>query len=1677
MPLNLGMCPITGESICFCGLDEDDPAREPVTKIFEADDEGGSITGRTFEYSFEGLTSTIENDGFVLSDGNRDEVEFAGGDDVIQDFSLGEDALTVTLPGLDWVEQDISTAEDFIGLVGAASFVEFGGSSATSTVEAYICEHGEEPADLVLVVRNAEGVAQHSVKLIGLADEIGVEELQAAGATVESHQEGEAGHDHSDEGPMIIEDNNAFLMAMGEGSRIEIHAADADKMSFTTLATQANRNQNSITVEDTTGWEVGDRIAITSTDRWSQQHEEFTIQAINGRTITLDGQLEFQHMAETRHYDNGLTGADHNTWEVDMRANVALLSRNVTIQGDADSVQDGFGAHTMVMHGAMQHIDGAEFTRVGQEDILGRYPIHWHLNGDSEGQFVTNSSIHHSYQKGATIHGTSNLLFENNVIFDHIGHGVFLEDGAETGNQILGNIVFGTKASESGLPIPTDRDEPTSYWIENPENILIGNIAGGSEGNGFWIFQHDEVHGLSADLFPGQTGDFTELIFRDNTAYSTQLFATSVGARVNPETLEVQAGGGELVTPDAGFATIEGYTAWNIGLQGVWTSAQNVVIRDSAVVNTYSGYRPLFETHIVDSMVAEAMIGLRVYWSGGSSANNVHLVDNDYDIQAFTNSRFSTPVGVQNVTSDGTINIEHVFDAPGKPQPAAVDEVNASHVFLDIDGSVTGIRGATFTPGTATSNEFRTAPDAVFNPVLGAWVTEATIASTYLYMENRDRNVDLILVRDDGLSEDGLELANRELFAEDTRLHYKVPAAAGLERDVAYLLDYDDVPEDLTVDLRFARNGDSVLYEIANVADFGSISGAAQVGSLNALVAAGNSAYFHNGSSLFLKLVARFDGSLPEKSVDDLAAAYRASDLIDIEGIVDGNSAGRHGNRSVSQDLIEAIENGPMNDPAPLPFVRQPTIDPVGQDFVLQRYESTSDTYDATGDMARWSESATWGGTLPRASSIVVIGEGQTVVLDQSATVRGIIIDGGNLIVEDAPGGPQNAMMLIADYVLVINGGLFQAGTESDPLDRDFTLELTGDDPDFDLHVTRILNGEAANTDFSQVVPEVPEVPVTPVQGTAPGTVSGRVFADVDGSGGYTEGEGAEGVTVELRQSGEIVASRTTDDNGWYRFDAVPLGTGYSVRFLKSENLEFVESEGQTIGSADNLNSTVFEVTSGAQIPQINGTLRVSDDAPEAQDDRFDVRGNAPSVLDVVANDADDNTARSELEIVDVSDPDAGSVEIVDDTIHFTPDYTAYRTESGLIAEKAEESFTYRVADGAGNTAEATVVLALSFDPGIVNGWLFADGDNDGAFDGSADSGAGGYEVQLRFNDETFATTTTLPGGFYQFEDVPAGSGYTVRFIDQEGTEFVPNPGQIVGSANNLNTAGFEVAPGTTVRQVNGIVQQTVIEDPARLELGSLEISQDARGLWTRVDFETPIPDAVVVVGPLSYNGVHEATVRVRNVDETGFELQIDEWSYHTGWHMEETVSWMAASEGKHKLPDGTIIQAGRTIAENETNTQVAFDAPFEEAPIVFTQVASDNGLDPVTTRNQDVTEGGFSVRMQEEEAKANQHLPEQVDWIAVEKSDGILDVGTEIVDHNFKSLDLQGEEVFLADMQTMYGGNTATLRYEEAQDGSLRIKVDEELSLDQEEWHREEEVGFLATQEGSHSLLDYDAA
>ena len=210
-----------------------------------------------------------------------------------------------------------------------------------------------------------------------------------------------------------------------------------------------------------------------------------------------------------------------------------MLTHNIKIQGPSDSESDnGFGAHMMIKENAKAYISHIELFRVGQKSIMGRYPFHWHLLADGgNGQYIEHSSVHKSFNRAITIHGTHQTLVDDNVCYSHIGHGIFLEDGSEENNTIRGNFVLHTMRPVQGEELtPSDNQfakiqnqTPASFWITNPKNIFSDNVAAGTEGTGFWFAFPQSPMGLSAN---DSRFDNIEpyknplLLFKDNTAHS-----------------------------------------------------------------------------------------------------------------------------------------------------------------------------------------------------------------------------------------------------------------------------------------------------------------------------------------------------------------------------------------------------------------------------------------------------------------------------------------------------------------------------------------------------------------------------------------------------------------------------------------------------------------------------------------------------------------------------------------------------------------------------------------------------------------------------------------------------------------------------------------------------------------------------------------------------------------------------------------------------------------------------------------------------------------------------------------------------------------------------------------------------------------------------------------------------
>src|SRR5689334_11929034 len=285
------------------------------------------------------------------------------------------------------------------------------------------------------------------------------------------------------------------------GGTLILHGSE--KSTWTKLAKTAEAGSTSIEVLNAADWRAGDEIVLASTDFDPRQAERRTISAIRGNTITLDKKLDYMHFGKI-------------TFEVDERGEVGLLTRNIKLQASADAEQSFYGGHVMAMVGSKMFVEGVEFNRMGQNMTLARYPIHWHLVGDAPGQYIRNAAIHDTYNRCVTVHGTNFLHVENNVTYNTVGHCFFLEDGIEHGNEFIKNLAIQTKCHPTLECVPTnlaangERDSKyanpqayremsfhsknvllpsdntvASFWITNPDNSFIDNVAAGSDEHGF----------------------------------------------------------------------------------------------------------------------------------------------------------------------------------------------------------------------------------------------------------------------------------------------------------------------------------------------------------------------------------------------------------------------------------------------------------------------------------------------------------------------------------------------------------------------------------------------------------------------------------------------------------------------------------------------------------------------------------------------------------------------------------------------------------------------------------------------------------------------------------------------------------------------------------------------------------------------------------------------------------------------------------------------------------------------------------------------------------------------------------------------------------------------------------------------------------------------------------------
>ena len=272
--------------------------------------------------------------------------------------------------------------------------------------------------------------------------------------------------------------------------------------------------------------------------------------------------------------------------------------------------------------------------------------------------------------------------------------------------------------------------------------------------------------------------------------------------------------------------------------------------------------------------------------------------------------------------------------------------------------------------------------------------------------------------------------------------------------------------------------------------------------------------------------------------------------------------------------------------------------------------------------------------------------------------------------------------------------------------------------------------------------------------------------------------------------------------------------------------------------------------------------------------------------------------------------------------------------------------------------------------------------------------------------------------------------------------------------------------------------------DLTKVEAGRVSVTQANGTQWHSVSFTSTIQNAVVKMFGQDMDG-EVFTLRTRNITDTGFEFQIDEFDYQDGASVLENISWLAVAEGSHTLSNGLRIDAGSTTAVNESNANINFGSAFSNAPIVFTQVASDNDLSAVVTRNRNVTTNGFTMNMHEQELGAGTHATEDIDWIAIDAGgsvgSGVVSGSIGSVTHNPQSVNFGGTfgatPVIIADMQTIGGADPATTAGSNLTTSGIDVTVLEEQSADAEVTHANETVGWVALNLGQIGVASADGS
>jgi hypothetical protein len=271
-----------------------------------------------------------------------------------------------------------------------------------------------------------------------------------------------------------------FLIA-AEGGSIELNGAR--RVGWSIIADTVFPGGVVLKLTEAVDWCVGERLVIASGGSDLPLVEERVVAAVGSdrMRVSLDRPLKHRHLGRNAPVMGALPGTI---------GKVALLSRDIVVEGDAVSEQSSNGAYCLVSpqveenplrasQTSVGRFSGVEFRRMGQFNRPGRFPLYWNGNGASEQSALVNCCVHQSYQRGVVVAGSSGVRVHGNVVYRPLGHGFIVDHADEGAGLVTTNLVIRPRVVRYADPSMRAMCEhrPRAVWFAlatRPRTVGLG---------------------------------------------------------------------------------------------------------------------------------------------------------------------------------------------------------------------------------------------------------------------------------------------------------------------------------------------------------------------------------------------------------------------------------------------------------------------------------------------------------------------------------------------------------------------------------------------------------------------------------------------------------------------------------------------------------------------------------------------------------------------------------------------------------------------------------------------------------------------------------------------------------------------------------------------------------------------------------------------------------------------------------------------------------------------------------------------------------------------------------------------------------------------------------------------------------------------------------------------------